>query len=116
MTGKSNALPSSAVKAMTNGFGAAAVLAAGIGSFTLAALAIAADRSATIKSTMVFYRPTGPLSGVTTIAILVWFAVWFVLKRRWSNHNVAMKRVGAIAFALLVVGLLLTFPPIADLF
>jgi hypothetical protein len=104
------------VKAMTNGFGAAAVLAAGIGSLMLAALAIAADKFAKIKSAMVFYRPTGPLSGVTTTAILIWLGVWFLLERRWSHRNVAMKKVGTIAFALLVLSLLLTFPPIADLF
>ena len=65
---------------------------------------------------MVFYRPTGPLSGVTTTAIIVWIGVWIVLERRWGDRNVAMKKVGAIALALLVLSLMLTFPPIADLF
>jgi hypothetical protein len=105
-----------AAKAMTNGFGAAAVLASGLGSFTLAVVSIAADKSSTVKGLMNFYRPTGPLSGVTTIAILVWIVLWIVLERRWHNRNVAMKRVGTMALALLLLGLLLTYPPIADLF
>ena len=105
-----------AAKAMTNGFGAAAVLAAGLGSFTLAVVSIAADQSSTMKGLMNFYRPTGPLSGVTTTAILVWIILWIVLERCWHNRNVGMKRVRTMALALLVLGLLLTYPPIADLF
>jgi hypothetical protein len=109
-------VPAPGAKAMTNGFGAAAVLAAGIGSFMLALLAIAADKVATIKNAMIFYRPTGPLSGVTTTSICVWIAVWILLERRWGHRNVAMKQIGMTAFGLLVLSLLLTFPPIADLF
>jgi fluoride ion exporter CrcB/FEX len=99
-----------------NGAGAAAVLAAGIGCFTLSILAIAADQSTLVKNLMNFYRPTGPLSGVTTCAIFAWLAAWFVLHRRWRWRNVAVARVCAAAFVLLFLGLLLTFPSIADLF
>lgn len=105
-----------AVKATTNGFGAAAVLAAGLGSFTLAVVSIAADKLSTMKGLMNFYPPTGPLSGVTTTAILIWIVLWIVLERRWHNRNVEMKRVSTMALALLVLGLLLTYPPLADLF
>ena len=100
----------------TNGSGAAAILAAGVGSFALAVLAIAADQSAAIKKAMIFWRPTGPLSGVTTVAILIWMLVWVALELRWRTKTVQMGRVSAIAFVLLVLGFLLTFPPIADLF
>jgi hypothetical protein len=103
-------------QAMTNGSGAAAVLAAAVGSFSLAVLAIASDKLPAIKSLMNFYRPTGPLSGVTTTAILVWIPFWIALVRHWRNRNVAMGRIGTIALVLLVLSLLLTFPPIADLF
>ena len=105
-----------AAQAMTNGSGAAAILAAGVGSFMLAVLAIAADKSTTIKTLMNFYRPTGPLSGVTTAAILAWIILWFLLERSWRNRSLPMVRINRIALALLVLGLLLTFPPIADLF
>ncbi len=100
---------------MLNGAGAAAVLAAGFGSFTLSVLAIAADQSPFLKSLMNFYKPTGPLSGVTICAIASWLAAWFVLDRRWHWRNVAVARVCAVAFALLFLGLLLTFPPIAEI-
>ena len=99
-----------------NGAGAAAILAAGIGSFLVAVFAILADQSATIKSAMIFYRATGPLSGVTTSAIFAWLAVWALLHARWRNRNLAQARVSVLALVLLIAGLLLTFPPIADLF
>jgi hypothetical protein len=99
-----------------NGSGAAALLSAGIGSFALAVLAIAADQSKTIQGFMKFYKPTGPLSGVTTTAIVVWLLCWIVLDLRWRHNSVDLKRIGWAAFALLALGFLLTFPPIADLF
>lgn len=101
---------------LTNGSGAAAILAAGIGAFALAVLAIAADQIASIQRLMVFYKPTGPLSGVTTAAILIWLFIWGILEWRWRNRTVAVGRTNAIALILLALSLVLTFPPIADLF
>jgi len=114
----SASVPSPAFPSMSrpNGAGAAAVLAAGIGAFLVAVFAILADQSAAIKGLMIFWKPTGPLSGVTTCAIVLWLAVWAILHARWHNRSVALARVNAVAFALLILGLLLTFPPIADLF
>jgi hypothetical protein len=101
--------------AHSNGAGAAALLAAGVGSFLVAFFALLADKSATIKSAMIFSKPTGPLSGVTTSAIVVWLLAWLVLHLRWKHRNLALSRVSVIAFLLLGLGVLLTFPPIADL-
>jgi hypothetical protein len=113
-------MPHSAVSpiapALTNGSGSAAILAAGIGSFALAVLACAGDKLAVVKDGLVFYKPTGPLSGVTTVAILVWFFFWGILEWRWRNRTVAAGRINAVAFALLALSLLLTFPPVVDLF
>ena len=100
----------------SNGSGAAAILAAGIGSFMLALLAIAADNSAFLKNLLDFYKPSGPLSGVTSSAVLVWLIAWGILDWRWRNRTVALGRINAVALVLLGMSLLLTFPPIADLF
>jgi hypothetical protein len=101
---------------LPNGSGAAAILAAGIGSFMVAVLAIAADQFASIKRLMVFYKPTGPLSGVTTSAILFWLIAWAILEWRWRKRTVALGRINAVALVLLGLSLLLTFPPLADQF
>ncbi len=102
--------------AMTNGSGAAALLAAGLGAFALSVLAIAGDKSAALKAWMIFYKPTGPLSGVTTTAIVVWLACWVVLEWRWRGRTIAVGKVCVVAMVLLGMGVLLTFPPIGDLF
>lgn len=98
-----------------NGAGAAALLAAGLGCFLLGVFAVLGDQSAACKKFFVFYRPTGPLSGVTTSAIIVWLAAWIVLRLRWRNRSVNLAGISPFAFVLLALGLLLTFPPFADL-
>jgi hypothetical protein len=92
------------------------MLSAGIGSFTLALLSLAADKVASIKSLLNFYKPTGPLSGVTTVAIVVWLLTWVLLEVVWTEKTVAAARIIVIAFVLLGLSFLLTFPPIGDLF
>jgi hypothetical protein len=106
---------SSVDKDLPNGAGAAAILAAGIGCAALGVLAVLGDAFSSIKSLLNFYNPTGPLSGVTTVAIIVWLASWFMLARKWDGRDVALNWVSAIAFILLAVGLFLTFPPGMDL-
>jgi hypothetical protein len=98
-----------------NGPAAAAILSAGIGCFALSVFAVVADASKPVARFFTFYLPTGPLSGVTTTAILLWLATWFVLARLWHNKNVAIAKINAVAFVLLLLGVLLTFPPFADL-
>ena len=102
-------------QALPNGSGAAALLAAGVGAFSFALLAFAGDKSAVVKSSLLFYKPTGPLSGVSTVALLVWLLAWDILEWRWRSRNVGVGRISAIALTLLVLSLLLTFPPVVDL-
>jgi hypothetical protein len=103
-------------QSLPNGSGAAAVLAAGIGSLLVAVFAIVADQIGSVKKTMVLYKPTGPLSGVTTCAVVIWLVVWVMLDRRWRTRDVALGRIVTVAVTLLGLGVLLTFPPVADLF
>lgn len=112
-----SAQSSSSTEAQTlpNGPGSAALLAAGIGALILALLAIAGDKILWFKSMMIFFRPTGPLSGVTTCAIAIWLISWGILDRTWRNRSVS-PRVSAVALVMLGLAFLLTFPPIADLF
>jgi len=106
---------STEMQTLPNGPGSAALLAAGIGALMLAILAIAGDKVLWFKSMMIFSKPTGPLSGVTTCAIAAWLIAWWILDRRWRRRSVS-SRVSVVALVLLWLGFLLTFPPIADLF
>jgi hypothetical protein len=109
-------MPQESSSGLTNGSGAAAILAAGLGCFAIGVIAVIADKSPAVKRALVFYKPTGALSGVTTTAILLWLVSWAVLEWRWKSKSVDLVRINLVAFVLLAVGLLLTFPPIGDLF
>lgn len=97
-----------------NGAGAAAALAAGAGTAVLGALTLLTDKSAASKAALILYKPTGALSGVTTASLLAWGISWIVLHMLWAKKEVAIHKIVAIAFLLLAVGLLLTFPPFLD--
>ena len=99
-----------------NGFGAAAVLAASIGCLSLGILTVAGDASKSFARHLILYRPTGPLSGVTTIPIVIWLLVWAFLSHRWYARNVTLRPILTVAFLLLATSLLLTFPPVIHLF
>lgn len=103
------------VETIPNGPGAAAILAAGIGCAAVGILALAGDASEAVGKLLNFYNPVGGLSGVTTLSIIIWLVAWFVLGSLWARKTVALGRVNLAAFALLLVGLLLTFPPFMDL-
>ena len=57
---------------LPNGPAAAAILAAGIGCAAVGILSFAGDASDAIGRLLNIYNPTGTLSGVTTVAIIVW--------------------------------------------
>lgn len=103
------------VELIPNGPGAAAILAAGIGCGALGVLAFVSDASTPFRTFVNFYNPTGPLSGVTTLVILIWLVSWTLLAIRWRNRTVALGKINIAAFIGLALGLLLTFPPFADL-
>ena len=98
-----------------NGGAAAAILAAGLGCFALALLAFAGDASKAIAHRLTLYVPTGPLSGVTTLAIVVWLAAWFLGHRLWHSKTVAIRRAALASLVLVILAFLLTFPPFEDL-
>jgi hypothetical protein len=107
--------PQNSTGTMRNGPGAAAILAAGIGCAAVGILALLGDASQAIGSFLNFYNPVGKLSGVSTVSIVIWLVAWFGLARLWGTKTVALGKVNVAAFALLLVGLLLTFPPFMDL-
>jgi hypothetical protein len=98
-----------------NGGAAAAVLAAAIGMCTLGILALAGDAVPAVAHALNIWNPTGPLSGVTGLAIIVWLAVWFTCARTWAGRSVNFRRTNITSLVLIVAGALLTFPPFMDL-
>ena len=111
MVGETNV----SAKMTPNGPGAAAVLAAGIGCFSMGLATVVADEVGPLARLLTLYRPTGPLSGVSTLSILIWLAAWGFLHYFWGGRQVDLRRWAMLALVLLAVGILLTFPPLADL-
>ena len=99
---------------VTNGAAGAAILAASLGCFALGVLAVAGDGSKALARLLTFYRPTGPLSGVSTVGIVVWLVAWSGAHRAWRGKTVAWGKVSVVAFVFLGLALLLTFPPVGD--
>ncbi len=93
----------------------ASLVAAGAGCAAMGILYTLGVASPSVTRFLSWYAPSGALSGMSTAAVIVWLLIWFLLHRRWSKRNVGPARA-VFAFALLAVGLLLTFPPIARLF
>jgi hypothetical protein len=100
---------------LPSGPGAAAILAAGVGCLALGVLAFAGDAWPQLKAVLAVWRPSGPLSGVSTGAVLIWLAAWLALHRRWAVREIDLGPVNLAAAAMLVAALLLTFPPFMDL-
>ena len=101
---------------LTNGTAGAAFLGAGIGSIVLGLLTILGDAIGPLKSLLNFYAPTGPLSGVTTVSVIIWLIVWAFLYFKWKNSEVNLCRIFTISLVLIGAGLVLMFPPFIDIF
>lgn len=102
-----------------DGPGGAAMIAAGVGIFTLGLLTTLAVVSPSVKSFLLWWewgQGVGPLAGKTTIAVLVWLVVWLVLDRMWRKKDVVLKTAFYIGLALGVLGAIGTFPPFFELF
>jgi hypothetical protein len=97
------------------GPGAAAILAAGIGSFALGVVTFAGDAVPDMNRMLVFWQPAGALSGVTSTAIAVWLVSWYGLSRRWGSREVNLVPVNVATAVMVIAALLLTFPPFMDL-
>jgi hypothetical protein len=100
---------------LPGGPGVAAFLSAGIAVFALSLAAVVGDHSAVFRKAMILYLPTGPLSGVTTTAVVVWVVSWIALHLRWRQSNPKGWTM-TLGIGLAVAGFLLMVPAVADLF
>jgi len=94
----------------------AALVAAGVGSAVVGVLTTLAELSPGLKNVLDFYDPVGPLSGKTTMAVIVWLIVWYTLARRWHARPPVLKSALVATFVLIAVGFVGTFPLFFELF
>ena len=101
---------------LTNGPAAAAILASAIGIVALGLFTTLAAANAPIRNALNFYNPAGPLSGKTTVAVMIWLGAWAVFHSVWKNEQVDLTKVFIATLVMIVLGLLGTFPPFFEAF
>jgi hypothetical protein len=101
---------------LPNGPAAAAVLAAGIGCFALGLLTVLSTAFTPLANVLQFYQPTGPLTGVSTLAVVIWLIAWLVYHRLWRQKQMRFTTVLVVTLVLIILGVIGTFPPFYNLF
>ena len=103
----------------SDGPGAAAILAAGIGVFALGLLTTLAVISASLKGFLEDFQGSvgvGSLAGKTTLTVAAWLVAWAGLAFAWKGKNPNVRRVFLVALVLIILGIIGTFPPFFEAF
>jgi hypothetical protein len=101
---------------LPNGPAAAALLAGGIGAATFGVITLFSEIVAPFGNALNWINPVGPLSGKSILGTVAFFGSWAVLGSMWKGKEMDFNRIATIAIALLVLGLITTFPPFWHLF
>lgn len=89
---------------------AAALLATGIGAFTLGLFTTLSEASTGIHDFLQFTDEVGPLGGKTILAVVAYFGSWAVLHALWRRQNPVVRPILIAAAVLTTLGILGTFP------
>jgi hypothetical protein len=90
----------------------AAMIASGIGSLVLGIAIVLSETNAGFKSLMTWTSGVGPLSGKSGISVIAFLVGWVVLHYAFKSKAVSLTTSFIITVVLVVLGLLLTFPPV----
>jgi len=99
---------------IANGAALASFLAAGIGAFAVGFLVIVNE--AGLFAAPALYGPAGGVSGRMTFATVIWLIGWAVLHWRWKDRQLESSRVYAATLVLIALGIVLSFPPVWQIF
>lgn len=90
----------------------ASMIASGIGSLVLGIAIVLAEVNADIKTFLTWNTGVGPLSGKTGVSIIAFVISWVVLHYAFQRRAISLTTSFVVTLVLLVLGLLLTFPPV----
>ena len=96
----------------SNGPALAAIVAAGFGVLVLGLCTLLAEVSTATNNALNWWPPAGPLVGKTGVAVIAWLVMWVALHLAWRRREVSFLVWCAVALGLILIGFLLTFPPI----
>jgi hypothetical protein len=95
---------------------AAALLAAGIGSAAMGIVTTVSEATHGMGGAMAWVSEVGPLSGKSSIAVLIWLVAWLVLHAALARRSPRLRTVSMWTYVLVAIGFLGTFPPVFRLF
>ena len=98
------------------GRAAAIILSACTGAFVLGLATLLAQSSKSIKGLLNWRPDVGSLTGTVGVAIVVWLVCWAILHRLWKERDVPFGRIWALSLILLLLGFVMVFPPVWELF
>jgi hypothetical protein len=101
---------------MKTGSSAAAILAGGIGLAVFGIVALLSELAASVNAGLAWNKSVGALSGKTIIEVAAWLVAWLVLGLAWKDKEVNLRPILVLSAILVVVGVLLTFPPVWTIF
>lgn len=90
----------------------AAMIAAGVGSLALGLAIIGAEASAPIKAALTWSKGVGPLSGKVGVSMIAYVVSWLLLHNAMKGSNISLQRSFVVMLVLVILGVLLTFPPV----
>lgn len=88
----------------------AAMIAGGIGCFTMGLFTTLAEASASIKEFLNWNNGVGPLAGKTGMAVIFWLVSWAILHVVYRNRSANVQRALIITLVLVGLGFVMTFP------
>ena len=103
-----------AVELKPNGPAAAAILGAAMAVFSLGVMFVWSHSWGDLAEWLVFREQVGSVSGLSTMAGVIWISTWALLTPPLWKRNVPFLWLTAIAGLLIAAGLLLTWPSIAQ--
>ncbi|MCC7390707.1 MAG: hypothetical protein IT431_18315 [Phycisphaerales bacterium] len=104
---------------VTDGPAAAMLLSAGIGSVVLGIMIILAELSPAANTWLGSFDPklgVGPLAGKVLWSVVAYAVSLVALWGLWRNKDVNLKTISIVAYLLIGLGFLFTFPPFFVLF
>jgi hypothetical protein len=95
---------------LPSGPAAALILAGGIAVFCMGLVTTLGEASTGIADALQWNDRVGPLSGKTLITVIVFTLAWVLLAALWRRSNPPLRSITIASVALIVLGLVGTFP------
>ncbi len=95
---------------------AATLVAAGVGCLAMGIVTTLSEALKPVADMLNLYKPVGPLSGKSLVAIILWLLAWATLNRAAQGKQINVNRWLLCSLVCVGIGFVATFPLFFDLF